>query len=166
MGASSETRQIAERFLAAANAHDIAAMIAMWEPGGVEHFPTFEQSFRVPDEFAAHFRSLFDAFPDVQWDIQSITQDTELVVARTRMHGTHLGPYQGITATGKPFAVDTVDFLRVRGGRIVHNEVLFDGLAILRQIGVLPPAGSRRERTLQRAFNLLTRLRHHIRSHS
>lgn len=164
MGATSEARQIAERFLTAANEHDIDAMIAMWEPGGVEHFPTFEQSFRVPDEFAAHFRSLFDAFPDVQWDIVSITQDAELVVVRSRMHGTHLGPYQGIAATGKSFAVDTVDFLRIRDGTIVGNEVLFDGLTVLRQIGVLPPARSRRERTLQRAFNLLTRLRHRLRS--
>lgn len=166
MGATSETRQLAEHFLAAANAHDIDAMIAMWEPGGVEHFPTFEQTFRVPDEFASHFRSLFDAFPDVQWDIQSITQDPGLVVVRSRMHGTHLGPYQGITATGKPFAVDTVDFLRVRDGRIVRNDVLFDGLAVLRQIGVLPPARSRRERALQRAFNAMTRLRRRLRPHT
>lgn len=164
MGATSATRQIAERFLAAANAHDVEAMISMWEPGAVEHFPTFEQSFRVPDEFAAHFRSLFNAFPDVQWDILSISQDAELVAVRSRMHGTHLGPYQGIAATGKSFAVDTVDFLHIRDGRIAGNEVLFDGLTVLRQIGVLPPAGSRRESMLQRAFNLVTRLRHRARS--
>lgn len=159
MGATSEIRHIAERFLAAANAHDIDGMIALWEPGAVEHFPTFEQSFRVPDEFAAHARSVFDAFPDVQWDILSITQDAERVVVHSTMHGTHLGPYQGITATGKPFAVDTIDFLQISNGRIVHNDVLFDGLTVLRQLGVLPPAGSRRERMLQRAFNALTRVR-------
>ncbi len=137
-------------------------MIALWERGGVEHFPTFQQSFRVPDEFAAHFRSLFEAFPDVQWDILSITQDAELVIVRSRMHGTHLGTYQGIIATGNSFAVETIDFLQIRDGRILHNHVLFDGLAVLRQIGVLPPAGSRRERTLRRAFNILTRVRRRL----
>lgn len=139
-------------------------MVALWEPGAVEQFPTFEQSFRVPDEFAAHFRSLFEAFPDVQWDILSVAQDAELVVVRSRMHGTHLGIYQGIIATGKAFEVETIDFLQIRDARIFHNNVLFDGLAVLRQIGLLPPAGSRRERTLQRAFNILTRVRRRLSS--
>lgn len=159
MDTQNDARNLAEAFLKAANAHDVDAMTAMWEPGAAENFPTFEQSFRVPDEFAAHARSVFDAFPDVQWDILSITQDGEHVVVRSRMHGTHLGPYQGIAATGKPFAVDTIDSLQISDGRIVHNDVLFDGLTVLRQLGVLPPAGSRRERVLQRAFNALTLVR-------
>lgn len=159
MNGAPESQQLAERFLAAANQHDIDAMVAMWKPGASEHFPTFQQSFRVPDEFAEHFRSLFDAFPDVQWDVLSVTKDADRVVVRSTMHGTHLGPYQGITATGKRFAVDTIDFLQIIDGRIVRNDVFFDGLTVLRQIGVLPPAGSRRERMLQQAFNALTRVR-------
>ena len=157
------SRDVAERFLAAANAHDIDAMISLWEPGATEHFPIFQESFRVPDEYAAHFRSLFAAFPDVQWDIVSITQDADRVVVRSKMNGTHHGLYQGITATGKPFSVDAIDFLQISDGRIVHNDVFFDGLTVLRQIGVLPPAGSTRERMLKRASNALTRVRQTVR---
>lgn len=148
--------EIAQRFLDAANRHDIEAMAAMWEPGGVENFPTFQQTYRVPEEFSAHFRALFEALPDVQWDTVSITADADLVVARSTMHGTHLGHYQGLTGTGKTFLVDTIDFLRIRDGKIVENDVIFDGLTVLRQLGVLPPAGSVRERALQVGFNSVT----------
>ena len=131
-------------------------MAELWEHGGAENFPTFGQAFRVPDEFTQHFETLFAAFPDVQWDIVSIATETDLVVVRSKMHGTHLGPYQGIGATGKTFAIDTIDFLQIRNGKIIHNDVLFDALTVLRQLGVLPPSGSRRERALQVAFNVLT----------
>jgi len=131
-------------------------MTRLWKPGGTEAFPTFEQSYQVPDGFTAHFESLFASFPDVRWDVASIATHGDLVVVRSRMHGTHLGPYQGIAATGKPFAVDTVDFMQIRDGEIIHNDVIFDGLTVLRQLGVLPPAGSRRERALQVAFNSVT----------
>ncbi len=62
------------------------------------------------------------------------------------MSGTHLGTYQGIAATGRHFTVETIDFLQIREGKIVHNDVVLDGLEVLRQLGALPPAGSRRER--------------------
>lgn len=153
---TSTNHEVAQRFLDAANRHDVEAMASMWEPGGVENFPTLQQSYRVPQEFSAHFRALFQSFPDVQWDSVSITADDDLAVVRSTMHGTHLGHYQGLTATGKTFSVDTIDFLRVRDGTIVQNDVIFDGLTVLRQLGALPPAGSRRERALQLGFNSVT----------
>lgn len=149
-----EAREIAKRYLAAANAHDIEAMVEFWEPGGQERFPPFEDSFRIPDEFSVHMASLFRAFPDLRWTTISLTGDGELVAVRSTMEGTHLGPYRGITATGKAICVDTVDFLTIRAGKIISNDVLFDGLSVMRQTGVLPPTGSLRERTLQKAFTV------------
>lgn len=156
MDATSGVRQIAERFLAAANAHDIEGMVSLWEPGSVETFPTFGETYRVPDEFTSNFQSLFDAVPDVSWEIVSITTDADRAVVRSKMSGTHLGTYQGIDATGRHFTVETIDFLQIRDGKIVHNDVVLDGLEVLRQLGVLPPAGSRRERAMQKSFNTMT----------
>lgn len=159
MDTTSETRQIAERFLAAANAHDIDGMVSLWEPGGIETFPAFEQSFAVPHEFAQHFRSLFNAIPDVSWKTLSVTADPERAVVRSKMSGTHLGEYQGIAGTGRSFEVDTIDFLQISDGKIVHNDVFFDGLEVLRQLGLMPPSNSRTEKVMRGAFNTLTRLR-------
>ncbi len=156
MDATSETRQVAERYLAAANAHDIEAMVSLWKQGAVETFPTFGETYRIPDEFASNFESLFKAVPDVSWEIVSVTADAHRAVVRSRMSGTHLRTYQGIAGTGRHFTVETIDFLQIRDGKIVHNDVLLDGLEILRQLCVLPPAGSRRERAMQKGFNTMT----------
>lgn len=156
MDASAETRQIAEHFLAAANAHDIEAMISLWEPGGAETFPTFGETYRVPDEFASNFESLLEAVPNVSWEIVSITTDADRAVVRSKMSGTHLGAYQGIARTGRHFTVETIDFLQIRDGKIIHNDVVLDGLEVLRQLGVMPPAGSRRERAMQKGFNTIS----------
>ena len=156
MDTTSETRQIAERFLAAANAHDIEGMVSFWELGAVETFPTFGETYRLPDEFASNFESLFKAVPDVSWEIVSVTADGNRAVVRSKMSGTHLGTYQGIARTGRQFSIETIDFLQIRDGKIVHNDVVLDGLEILRQLGVLPPAGSRRERAMQKGFNTMT----------
>ena len=150
-----EAREAAERYLAAANVHDIDGMTELWESGGIENFATFGQRYRVPEGFVEHLHSLFSAFPDLHWEIISITTDGELAAVRSRMRGTHLGRYQGMAATGKRLTVETVDFLCIRNGKIVQNDVFFDGLTSLRQVGALPPTGSRRERALQRGFNLL-----------
>lgn len=157
-----ETHEIAERYLQAANAHDVDAMVALWRPGGTETFPTFGQSFRVPDEFVAHFGAFFDSIPDVAWKITSITANSEGAVVRSTMIGTHVGEYQGLLGTGRRFEVETADFLQIADGKIVHNGVLFDGLAVLRELGVLPPRGSRRERAMQITFNALTRARRRL----
>lgn len=163
MQTSAQTRKIAERYLAAANARDLASMLGLWEPGGTETFPTFGHTYTVPDEFASNFESLFDAVPDVSWEIVSITADDEVAVVRSKMSGTHLGTYQGIAGTGRRFEVETMDFLEIRGGKIVHNDVLLDGLDVLRQLGVLPPQDSNRERAMRATFNVLTRLRRRVR---
>lgn len=54
-------RRDREAYLDAACRHDIDAVFALWEPGGLEEFPPFARSLRVPEEFASHFRSLFEA---------------------------------------------------------------------------------------------------------
>ena len=102
---------------------------------------------------------MFTAFPDVHWETITIASDEHRVVVHSVMHATHIGRYEGLAGTGKTFAIDTIDFLEIRNGRITHNEVLFDGLASLRAVGAMPPVNSRRERALKAAFNALTRAR-------
>ncbi|MBW3593199.1 MAG: ester cyclase [Actinobacteria bacterium] len=100
-----------------------------------------------------------DPDPDVSWKTLSVTADPERAVVRSKMSGTHLGEYQGIAGTGRSFEVDTIDFLQISDGKIVQNDVFFDGLEVLRQLGLMPPSNSRTEKVMRGAFNTLTRLR-------
>ena len=46
--------------------------------------------------------------------------------------------------------------MRFEDGLLKHNTVYYDGLALARQIGLLPSEGSRTDRALQAAFNART----------
>jgi hypothetical protein len=48
-------------------------------------------------------------------------------------------------------------------GLLRYNTVYYDGLAFARQIGLLPPAGSRRDKAIMGGFNALTKLKSALR---
>jgi hypothetical protein len=62
------------------------------------------------------------------------------VVTRKVFHGTHLGAFQGIEATGREVEIPVIDIVRVEGGRIVEHWNCVDRLGPLAQLGALPGA--------------------------
>jgi predicted ester cyclase len=150
-------QDVVTRYFAAANAHDPAGMAACWQPGGMEVLPALGLTLRAPDGLESHFTDLFSGIPDVTFQVIEQAATCNLVCVRSTMQGTHLGSYNGLAGTGRPFAVDVVDFIRVAGGLIASNHVVVDAMSTSRQLGVLPPTGSRPERVLLGVFNTLTR---------
>ena len=110
---------------------------------------------RARDEVVAFFRGFFDAMPDLHVDVEDVVvagePGRERVTLRWHLTGTHAGePFMGIAATGRPvelFGMDLVDF---ENGRIAGNCIYFDQLGFARQVGMLPPEGSRRDTLLTR----------------
>src|SRR5205814_1686737 len=47
------------------------------------------------------FEAMFQAFPDFRVDVDDMVADGDRVAIRSRLHGTHLGEFMGIPATGK-----------------------------------------------------------------
>jgi steroid delta-isomerase-like uncharacterized protein len=151
-------RQVAERYFAACNAHDADAMVAMWEAGGVEHYPALEEGYRAPNELRAHLRTWFSAAPDVRWDVASITADGERAIVYSTMTGAWTGRFQGLQPRQR-FAIEGVDIIEIRDGKITHNTCLVDQGSMMRELGLLPPRHSLAERALQRVLNAIWRLR-------
>src|SRR5262249_48681311 len=67
------------------------------------------------------YRRLREAFPDFRPEIHWQAVDGDLVTTYKTYHGTHLGHLFGIEPTGRTVAFETVDAMRVRGGRIVEH---------------------------------------------
>ena len=63
-----------------------------------------------------------------------------------RLTGTFAGPGSlgGIAPTGDPIELEGFDLLTVRDGLIQSNDAFTDSIALPRQIGMMPPQGSRR----------------------
>jgi hypothetical protein len=52
----------------------------------------------------------------------------------------------GFAPTGRRMQVDGVDLWRMRDGRIARYRAFYDVTDLARQLGIVPPSGSRAER--------------------
>ena len=88
-------------------------------------------------EIKAMLAMVFNAFPDYHQTIVDWIAEGEKVVTRWTTRGTHRGPYNGISPTGKVIIEHGIDIFRVVDGQIVEHWVELDMLGILRQMGVV-----------------------------
>jgi glyoxylase-like metal-dependent hydrolase (beta-lactamase superfamily II) len=81
-------------------------------------------------------------------------------VVRWGANATFAGPgsFQGLTPNGARIAIEGADVLRVRDGKIVHNDAYFNALDLLRQLGASPAAGSTGEQRMTALINARNRL--------
>ena len=154
--------ELAQQILDALTAHDLDALRGIWADDVVERFP--DKTCRGKDELAAYFADLFAALPDFKMEKVSSLEEGETVFVRWRMTGTHTGAqFSGIDATGKEVALDGMDEMTFRDGKMAHNFVVFDQMEVGRQLGLLPPDGSPPDRALKAAFNAKTKVAELIR---
>lgn len=74
-----------------------------------------------------------------QFTIEDMVAEAETVAVRWNSTGVHRGEILGIAATGRPFGIAGVDFHLMRGGLMAEHRHVVDQLALLQQIGVIPP---------------------------
>ncbi len=73
-------------------------------------------------------------------DVEEMVAEGDLVSVRGKVRGVHQGPFMGVPATGKPIDFTIFITYKVQGGKIVDHWMLTDSMAVMRQLGVLPPA--------------------------
>jgi steroid delta-isomerase-like uncharacterized protein len=148
---------VVERMYAAYNGHDVDAVVACWAPDGEEFLP-LSGAMRVP-ELSEHLLRFFAAFPDARTTVVSMTAQGDRVVAEVELRGTFTGAsFQGLIANGRPWTARMAESFEVRDGLVRRLDVYMDSLDLMRQIGVMPPQGSRAEALATHATNLRTRL--------
>jgi steroid delta-isomerase-like uncharacterized protein len=117
--------------------------------------------FRGRAAVRAFFVELFSAAPDFTMVVDRIVADDTSAVVQWHAAGTFTGtPFQGIHATGRRSEILGADVMEISDGLIRHNTIYYDGATFARQIGLLPPEGSRADRAMLAAFNAKTRLLH------
>ncbi len=83
-------------------------------------------------------RSVFTAFPNLQYTLlEEIQQDGKLVL-HWLAKGNHQGPLMKIPATGKNVFIHGMSILKFENDKIKHGQVMWDLAGVLRQIGLLP----------------------------
>ncbi len=138
------------------NRHDARGASELWSEDALWRVPNGVISGR--DAVVAYFREIFEGLPDVRLELVAIAERGDDVFAQWHLTGRQTGWFNSIAPTGKSVAIDGIDHLVVRDGKIVSNTVVFDQLTVARQIGTMPPPGSHAENLMKRAFNVRTRL--------
>lgn len=93
------------------------------------------------DAHREFLRSLVTAFPDCHITIEEQLAEGNKVVTRWTFRATHKADFIGLPATGKTIAITGIAINRIANGKIVEDLQEWDALALMRQLGVLPPRG-------------------------
>ncbi len=78
------------------------------------------------------------SFADTQTTTDDLVAEGDKVVERYTSRGTHTGPFMGMPATGKPFAVESIVIYRLDDGKIVEMWGQNDAMALMAQLGMMP----------------------------
>jgi predicted ester cyclase len=81
--------------------------------------------------------SLFRGFPDIQHTIEDTIAESDKVVYRTTLKGTHTGEFMGISPTGKSVIINDFTLLRIAEGKIVEWWYDCNLLAVMQQLGLM-----------------------------
>ena len=149
---------VVRRYFEAVARHDLDAAMECWAPGAIDNLDPVGE-LRVPEELRAYFEELFASMPDFQYEVLDLFEAGNKIATHWRATGSFSGgPYQGMRPNGAKISVNGADLVQVENGLIKRLDSYWDDSAIARQLGVLPPKKSRRERMFIRLFNLQTRL--------
>jgi steroid delta-isomerase-like uncharacterized protein len=77
------------------------------------------------------------AFADARFDIDEMFGSDDRVVVRWTVHGTHTGPFAGVSPTQKKIAVRGISLYRLRDGKITETRNQPDLLALFKQLGTI-----------------------------
>jgi steroid delta-isomerase-like uncharacterized protein len=154
------TPEIAKQYFDALSAHDIDAAVAVWAPGAVDRL-VGQQELIAPQGIREYFADLFAAFPDFGFEVLDLTTSRGRTAVRWRARATFAGPgtFQGFAPNGARIEIEGCDVVTVTDDLIQHNDAYLDSGDVARQLGFLPPSGSRAEARLAKVANARTKLR-------
>ena len=109
------------------------------------HFLSYAKAgTRTRTGVLGHHAALRRAFTDLRWEVHEnagVLVEGDLVALRTKLTGTHTGPYAGVEPAGRPISTSVSHLFRVQDGLLSEHWSVTDSFRILTQIGLLPGLG-------------------------
>jgi len=136
-----EVKDTSDRFVAAFNAHDESALLALHAADIKFNAPGGFKATNAKDA-TAYAMTWLKAFPDGKIKVRSEITSGPWVVQEILMEGTHTAPLESptgtIPATHKKVVGYGVQLLRVENAKIAEARIYFDQLDQLSQLGLMP----------------------------
>ena len=128
------------RFREALSAGDLDGAVAVFAPNAVVHSSGAPHPLTV-EGFKQFGGVILGAFPGGTATIEDMIVEGDKVVSRLTYRGTHTGDLMGIPPTGKSVTVSEMIIDQFADGKIVESWRLFDQMAMMQQLGVIPAPG-------------------------
>ena len=122
------------------NQGDLAAADELLTPTFTIDHAGVPEVLRGPAAFKAFIAAFRTAFPDVHVMVETVVADGEAAAVAWAAEGTHLGPFDGVPATGRRATWEGIAIVRVGCGQIVEVWSATDGLGLRRQLGIVTDA--------------------------
>lgn len=155
--------EFGHRWLVAWNDRDGEALAALCTDD-VEFFDPAIQTVHGRAAVADWLRQCERAFPDYRFEEPEppyLASDRPKAIVPWRMLGTNTGPLDppGFAPTGKSVVIEGVDHWWFRDGLIARYRADYDMAGVMRQLGLMPPPGSKAEQAMVRLQRLGARVR-------
>jgi len=121
------------------NAHNVLGMLSCFDEEMEWLDVPMEASYRGKPAIRRFLDSLFDAFPDLDYELKHLVSRGDSVVAQFQMHGTHQNTFYGLPATNARVEIPCLSMIRMRDGLMLSDHCYFDNAMILRRMGLMPP---------------------------
>ena len=135
--------KVAQAYFEAFNAHDFSKWNELYADDFKGEAPGAPPLDR--DQSRMYSQGFSDAFPDGRFTISHTVVEGDFVVTHWVASGTHTAPLrtfsgQTIPATGKKATVAGCTVTEVRNGKIARDWNFWDQVALLTQLGLMPPS--------------------------
>ena len=88
--------------------------------------------------FKRQWRKWREAFPDLRFEVEELVAESDTVVSRWTLTGTHTGPFLGIAPTGRAIRVAGMSLDHLQDGLLVSGFDGWDNLGLRQQLGAIP----------------------------
>jgi steroid delta-isomerase-like uncharacterized protein len=134
-------RELLDRYVELYNAGDLDACMELYAEDAVQrmHDGTFEGPDAIRDRLA---RDL-DAFANATYVVHSFVDEGDTFADEWTFTGTNTGAFRlpdgtEVPATGKPVEIKGMELVEVRDGKIVVDNLYYDFMAAVVQLGLVP----------------------------
>lgn len=94
-----------------------------------------DETLRGVEAAVQQEQDLFDAFPNMEYTLEDVLVEGDMLAGRWRVTGTHKGEFHGIPPTGEEVDIPASGICRVEDGKIAEVWLIYDRLGLLQQLG-------------------------------
>lgn len=138
-------QELLDQYVERYNAGDLDGVMDLYAEDAVQIMPegTFEGRAAIRERLSREFV----AIPDISWTVLSFVEQGDAFADEWSFVATHTGPFTlpdgtELPATGRKVQLRGMELVEVRDGKIVVDNLYYDNLSVLGQLGLIPEAAT------------------------